>query len=295
MDIIIKNLCKKYRTSNIFALNNMNLEIKPGIFGLIGENGAGKTTLIKILTTLTSPSSGTVYFDDKDIQQNESLIRSHIGYLPQHFDFFGNFTVIDAMNYIATLKSNDSIPVSELNDLLDDFHLLNKANVKIKNLSGGMKQRLGIAQAFVNNPSVIILDEPTVGLDPSERLNFRNVINKHAAGKTILLSSHIISDISMLCNNIAIIKSGTILYSGSTIDIIKMMKGTVFNIICDSNARINPDLEKHIISISKVEEGISIRFFNEDGFSVDGAKPVEPTLEDAYFKFVLDGGKSGHV
>lgn len=291
MDIQIKNLTKKYSTNNVNVLDNINLTIKPGILGLVGENGAGKTTLIKILATMVKQTSGEIYIGQYKLPKDESNVRRNLGYLPQNFEMFNTLTVYEAMDYISALK-NISIRTrkKEINKLLDEVNLLNKNNYQIRQLSGGMKQRLGIAASLLGDPKVIIMDEPTVGLDPTERLKFRSLISRYAEEKTIIVSSHIISDIAMLCNDIAIMKKGRILYAGSTTKLVKSMDDKVYFVSVNESDEINKDIYQNIISISRKEKRLEVRFFLDTLPTLEGAISSEPSLEDAYFYITSRSG-----
>ena len=191
MSIVIKNLSKQYNMGKTKALDNICTKIPEGTFGLLGENGAGKSSLLKILATVSVVDKGKVYYDNFDIAKDTSSIRSMIGYLPQKFDFFEKLTVYEMLEYIALLKGISGVKTQIL-DLLNEFNLKEKENVMISKLSGGMKQRVAIAQALLGNPKYVILDEPTVGLDPTERLRFRNILNNRKQKTNIILSTQYI-------------------------------------------------------------------------------------------------------
>jgi len=289
--IQIEDLSKQYYGSKTKALDHINLTIKPGILGLVGENGAGKTTLIKILATMLKKTSGKIHIGDYELPKDELKIRQSLGYLPQNFNLFNTLTVYEAMDYIASLKNiPPHIRKEEIPRLLEEVHLQNKSQEQIKKLSGGMKQRLGIATSLLGNPSFIIMDEPTVGLDPTERLNFRNLLSKYADDRIIILSSHIISDISMLCHDIAIMQKGTMTYSGSTSQLIKSMRNKIYVTSIDKKQEINPQYQKNIISISLKEERLEVRFFSDTVPNFENTVCVEPCLEDAYFYITSKSG-----
>ena len=208
MCIEIQNVSKKYLNSKRKSLDKVNLTINKGILGLIGENGAGKTTLLKILSTQIPPSEGSVKVFGYDPVTEIEAVRAIMGYLPQHVAFFSNLTAFEMMDYIGLLKNmnHNQKRKAEIDYWLDQFNLYDKRNEKIKHLSGGMQQRLGIVQSILGDPKVIILDEPTVGLDPSERLRFRNIISDISKDKIVIVSTHIINDIAMMGNQLAIIK-----------------------------------------------------------------------------------------
>ncbi len=282
MSIQIKNLSKKYENNKFKSLDNVNLKISNGIFGLIGENGAGKTTLLKTLATQLKVESGEVNVFEYELPKDTQKVRSILGYLPQDIDFFNHLTVFEMLDYIGLLKNikEEEERKKQIDKLLLQFNLSEKRNTQVSSLSGGMKQRLGIAQCLLGDSKLIILDEPTVGLDPIERLRFRNIINEIAKDKIIIVSTHIISDIAMMCENLAIIKKGKILYSGSTDELLEKLGDKVCVDIVDSNIEINDAKYKQIISITRKKGKLEVRFIEETNNTY---QHVEPTLEDAYF------------
>lgn len=212
--IKITNLQKDYGKKT--ALKNINLDISNGMFGLLGKNGAGKTTLIKIMTTLLNPSSGDCYINGISIKEKKK-IRKLIGYVPQEFSLFPNFTCYEMLDYFMLLdKNNNKTERKErILEVLDKVNLYSQRYVKIKNLSGGMKRRVGVAQALLSNPKVIVADEPTVGLDPEERMHLRKLFKELSKGCVVILSTHIISDIEDCCDQIAILQTGSLVFEGS--------------------------------------------------------------------------------
>lgn len=294
MSIEVRNLSKKYPKSKTKSLDNVNLSIPKGIFGLIGENGAGKTTLLKTLTTLLPISEGSVTIFDYNLPIQVNEVRNIIGYLPQNLGLFNNLTAFEMMDYIALFKNilDKQERKREIIALLDQFNLKDKMNSKIKHLSGGMKQRLGIAQCLLGNPRVIILDEPTVGLDPNERLRFRNIINEIAQDKIVIISTHIISDISMMCENLAIIRKGKVLYCGTMDYLTEKIHDKVYVDTIDSSSTINNSLYGKIISITRKKNKLEIRFISENIEDKDRYNQVESTLEDAYFYMMFSKGDS---
>ena len=279
MPIVIKNVSKRYSRAKVNALEDICTEIPEGNFGLLGENGAGKSTLLKILATVSVLDSGKVCYDEYDIAKDTGAVRDMLGYLPQKFDFFEKLTVYEMLEYIALLKGIDANCVrAEIMNLLEDFNLSEKENVVIGKLSGGMKQRVAIAQALLGNPKYVILDEPTVGLDPTERLRFRNVLNNLKKKANIILSTHIISDIAMMCENVGIMKAGKIIYCGPVVELLKKVEGKVFAEVVPNDSEINEEQYGKIISLNRKKEGLEVRYIAENG-----TNKVVPTLEDAYF------------
>lgn len=294
MKIEIKNLSKKYLKSKKKSLDNVDMLIPEGIFGLLGENGAGKTTLLKTLATVIPVQDGGINVDGYDITKNIEKIRKHIGYLPQNFDFFEDLNVYEMLDYIALLKNVKAEKREhEIKLLLEQFNLQDKIYSKIKTLSGGMKQRLAIAQTLLGDSQLVILDEPTVGLDPNERLRFRNIINQKSNERTIIISTHIISDISMLCNNIGIMKNGKIIYCGSIDDLLELVEGKVYVDKVQINDEIDRTRYKKTISILRKKNIVEVRFILDTPLD-NNYEQVTPTLEDAYFymMFLNEGEQS---
>ena len=288
MNIKITNLSKKYLKSKTKCLNDINVSINEGVYGLLGENGAGKTSLLKTIATILPIQTGNIQVDGKNYNDSIQEIRNIIGYLPQKFEFFNNLTVYETLDYILSLKKMKDNPQNrrkEIYEIIEKINLQEKINSKINNLSGGMKQRLAIAQALIGNSKLIILDEPTVGLDPGERLRFRNLINEYEKNRIIIISTHIISDISILCENIGVMKKGKLIYSGLITDLLEKIEGKIFiDEIFDIND-MNKKIYKNFLSVTRKKNKLELRFFlehfnkNEDKCLIE----VSPTLEDAYF------------
>lgn len=278
--IQIHNLTKRYHGKATPALNHISLNIQSGMFGLLGKNGTGKSTLIRILTTLDEPTSGTIQMGGNPIK-NKRQIRSQIGYLPQNFGFYPSMTVIDAMTYLAILAK---VPTwqrtTRINKLLAAVNLIDKSHAKIKSLSGGMRQRLGIAQALVNDPRVLIVDEPTAGLDPEERIRFRNLLTDFAKNRIVILSTHIVSDIEATTNAVGILEQGRLLFTGSTEQLIEAATGHTFEINLPFN-ELNHFKTAHRLT-EQISQGstVKIRFLSDRPIST--AHVVSPTLEEAY-------------
>ena len=288
MNIKITNLSKKYLKSKTKCLNDINVSINEGVYGLLGENGAGKTSLLKTIATILPIQTGNIQVDGKNYNDSIQEIRNIIGYLPQKFEFFNNLTVYETLDYILSLKKMKDNPQNrrkEIYEIIEKINLQEKINSKINNLSGGMKQRLAIAQALIGDSKLIILDEPTVGLDPGERLRFRNLINEYEKNRIIIISTHIISDISILCENIGVMKKGKLIYSGLITNLLEKIEGKIFiDEISDIND-MNKKIYKNLISVTRQKNKLELRFFlehfnkNEDKCLIE----VSPTLEDAYF------------
>ncbi|MGE7693624.1 ABC transporter ATP-binding protein [Lysinibacillus sp. NPDC094177] len=277
MEIKIKNLSKNYK--KIKVLDNISLEIHNGVFGLLGENGAGKTTLMEIISTLQPFNQGEIEVAEINLKKNPQEVRKILGYLPQKFDFFPKVTLEEAFDYLCKLKGiNDrEIRANEANLRLQEVGLINERKKYIQELSGGMKQRFGIAQALIGNPKIILIDEPTVGLDPHERISFRNLITRISRDKIILLSTHIVQDIASTCKNLMVLQKGRVNYIGSTIDLIDQVRGKVwlYNIMDDEI----PQTEL-FVSLQDKGNSIEIRYIADS--PIPGSVLTEPTLEDAY-------------
>ena len=211
MELVLDRVSKQYQ--NKIAVDRISTTLQPGVIGLLGENGAGKTTLMRMLCGILKPSSGTITFEGLDV--SEELYRDVLGYLPQDFGYYPNFSGRDFLMYIAALKGIEkSTARRKCDELLCTVNLEQVANKKIKTYSGGMKQRLGIAQAVLNNPKILILDEPTAGLDPKERVRFRNLIAELGKDSIVILSTHIVSDVEQIADRILMMKSGQIIFDG---------------------------------------------------------------------------------
>ena len=227
MKLQMVNVTRKF--GNFRAVENLNLTIENGVYGLLGVNGAGKTTLMRMICTLLPPTSGQILCDGKDIFKMDGEYRNLLGYLPQEFGFYPDFTVKDYLLYIASLKGiRPMVAGKRVKDLLAQVGLTKSANKKMKKLSGGMKRRAGIAQAMLNNPKILILDEPTAGLDPTERVRFRNLISELSEDRIVILSTHIVSDVEYIANEIWLMKDGQIMQQGNLDQTLASMQEKVF-------------------------------------------------------------------
>lgn len=225
-EIEIKQLSKNFGKKQ--ALSNVDLTIKQGMFGLLGPNGAGKTTLMKVLTTLLKKSSGEVTICGVPIE-NRKQIRSMIGYLPQDFSMYGNMSAYEALDYLAVLSGMEKTErKKKVPEMLEKVNLEHQQKTKVKAMSGGMRRRLGIAQAMIHDPKVIVVDEPTAGLDPEERVRFRNLLCEMARERIVILSTHIVGDIEATCENIAVLNEGQILFRGTVAELLHMVEGRVY-------------------------------------------------------------------
>ena len=289
MELQLVNLTKEF--GNFRAVNNLNLTISNGVYGLLGVNGAGKTTLMKMICSLLTPTSGKILCDGQDIGGMGGEYRNLLGYLPQEFGFYPAFTVEDYLLYIAALKGiRPVVAKKRVKELIAKVGLSKVAHKKMKKLSGGMKRRAGIAQAMLNNPKILILDEPTAGLDPNERIRFRNLISELSEDRLVLLSTHIVSDIEYIANEIWLMKDGEILHKGSIDELINSMTETVWECLVPKN-RVSDFMEKYKISNMKSEiNQVMLRIISHEK-PVENAMRVEASLEDVFLYYF--GEKAG--
>jgi ABC-2 type transport system ATP-binding protein len=282
--ITIEHLSKTYR-KGAWALLDVSLQLDKGMTGLLGPNGAGKTTLMRILATLLTPTSGQVRVNGISIGRPEE-IRQMIGYLPQHFHIYPQLTGRDYLDYVAAMKgiTERGARQKEVSRLLEMVNLQGKADKKVRTYSGGMKQRLGIAQALLGSPDILIVDEPTSGLDPQERVRFRNVLTRFSIDRTVLLSTHIVADIESNCRRIAVMNKGRLAMNGSLAELQACGKGQVWEAVMspDEFALIDP---MSVVSTRTVPEGVLCRFIGQAA-PVAGAFPADPTLEDGYLSLL---------
>jgi ABC-type multidrug transport system ATPase subunit len=284
MTLRISNLTKTY-PNGVKALDNFSLEIKQGMFGLLGPNGAGKSSLMRTLATLQTPDEGSILFDDTDVLENPMGLRKILGYLPQEFGVYPKMSAVELLDYLATLKG--IAKKKERNELikqvLEITNLYEVRNKYVENYSGGMKQRFGIAQLLLNNPRLIIVDEPTAGLDPAERKRFLNVLMEIASSNVIIFSTHIVDDIKDLCNDMAIMNEGRILKKMTPSEATKEIENKIWTY---NTAREKLDeMENRFFLLSSKynpDNTVNIRVFSDEQPSEDFA-PATPDLEDVYF------------
>lgn len=283
MQLTLDRLTKQYGSK--IALERINAIFEPGIYGLLGANGAGKTTMMRLICDILKPTSGEVTFNGTNIREMGASYRAVIGYLPQDFGYYPNFTAMNFLLYMASLKGLNARYAKEKSlELLETLNLSEVKDKKIKTFSGGMKQRLGIAQAFLNDPQILILDEPTAGLDPKERVKFRNLISSFAENKIVILSTHIVTDIEYIADEILMIKNGTLLKKGAENDIIQEISGKVWE--CRVSREEADHLEKrYTICNSKAENGTTILRIVSDSKPCNAAALVSPCLEDLYLHY----------
>ena len=283
MKLVLDNLTKEF--GEFVAVDHINLTMTNGVYGLLGVNGAGKTTLMRMLCTLLKPTSGNIYCNGKDIFKMDGEYRNLLGYLPQDFGFYPEFTVNDYLLYIATIKGvRPAVARKRTNELISKVGLAKVANKKLKKLSGGMKRRAGIAQAMLNNPKILILDEPTAGLDPNERIRFRNLISELSEEHLVLLSTHIVSDIEYIANEILMMKDGAILNKGTLDEIISTMPEKVWNCIVPQQS-VSAITKRYKVSNMKSENhGVDLRIISAEK-PCETAVYVQPSLEDVFLYY----------
>lgn len=288
----IVNLTKSYKYKN--ANENINLVLESGVYGLLGPNGAGKTTLMKQVATLKQPTSGKILYNGKDINTLDENYRAIVGYLPQDFDAYKNFSAKDFLLYIGALKGMDKRTAKEKADkLLKLVGLYDVRNKAISKFSGGMKRRVGIAQALLNDPKILILDEPTAGLDPQERARLRNLLSQIGKETIVILSTHIISDIESVAKETIMIKDGKVLLQGTHKEILDDMNGKVYSIKVKNESEVYAIQNKYkIVSIQRGVEDIELRVISENSITDADAKSIDPRFEDVYmFYFDLEDSR----
>jgi ABC-2 type transport system ATP-binding protein len=281
MQLTIENLCKNYR-GGVQALHNVQLSLKPGVLGLLGPNGAGKSTLMRILATITQASSGRVLWNDTDIARNPDALRGGLGYLPQDFGVYPNLSAIEFLDYLAAVKGIPAAAAHQrISELLAVVNLADAAKRPLGGYSGGMRQRVGIAQALLNDPQLLIVDEPTAGLDPEERVRFRNLLSELSGERIVILSTHIVSDVEAVATDIAILAHGQLLAHAAPEALLSQVTGKIWEVVVPS-ADLPALREKHLVSsTAHRSDGVHARVVADSAPSAT-ARQLEPSLEDAY-------------
>ncbi|HXL21336.1 MAG TPA: ABC transporter ATP-binding protein [Candidatus Dormibacteraeota bacterium] len=281
MQLIVENLSKSYRGS-VQALRNVQLTLAPGVLGLLGPNGAGKSTLMRILATITQPSAGRVLWNGKDITGDPDSLRSVLGYLPQDFGVYPNLSAIEFLEYLAAVKGVSAAAARKrIAELLDLVNLADAARRPLGGYSGGMRQRVGIAQALLNDPQLLIVDEPTAGLNPEERVRFRNLLSELSGERVVILSTHIVSDVEAVATSIAILSSGQLLAHGTPESLLSSVAGKVWEVVCPSSEVAALTRTHLVTSTAHRSDGVHARIVANTPPS-PSVRPLEPSIEDAY-------------
>ncbi len=280
MEISITHLTKDY--GKFRALDSISLHIPGGMFGLLGPNGAGKTTLLRILTTLLVPTSGQVRIGEFDVMQNPGEVRRRLGYLPQDFGFYRTLTAFEMLDYIGAMKNVPArLRKEQVLKTLTEVNLLEEARRKVGTFSGGMRQRLGIAQALLGNPELIVVDEPTAGLDPEERIRFRNLLSRLGQDRTVLLSTHIVSDIEASCTGLAVLNRGKLVFSDTPDALINQARGAVWQVDVPVEEWQKLEVKYPVLS-TRMHNGYMRARLLASYPPLSGAQPLEPDLEDGF-------------
>ena len=282
--LTIEAVSKKYR-GGALAVRDVSLRIGPGVLGLLGPNGAGKTTLMQMIATITRPTAGRIFFGETDIAKRPDALRATLGYLPQDFGVYENLTAREFLGYFAALKGVRSR--AKVDAMLEVVNLHGAANRAVGGFSGGMRQRLGIAQALINDPQVVIVDEPTAGLDPEERVRFRNLLSDLGGERIVILSTHIVSDIESIASEIAVMREGSLVAHATPEQLLRKADGAVWEMVAPPAdfERLRSTLR--VSSAVRKPDGVHLRVVAEEK-PLAGAAQVEPDLEDA-FLFIMGG------
>jgi ABC-2 type transport system ATP-binding protein len=281
MQLVMENLSKNYR-GGVQALRSVKISLQPGVLGLLGPNGAGKSTLMRILATITRPSAGRVLWNDADIAQNPDALRGVLGYLPQDFGVYPNLSAIEFLEYLAAVKGISAHAAKKrIGELLEIVNLADAAKRPLGGYSGGMRQRVGIAQALLNDPQLLIVDEPTAGLDPEERVRFRNLLSELSGERIVILSTHIVSDVEAVATGIAILAHGQLLAHDAPEGLLASVSGKVWEVVVPSAGLPALRQEYLISSTAHRSDGVHARVV-ANASPASNARPLEPSLEDAY-------------
>ena len=287
MQLTLDRLTKQYGAK--IAVDRVSAELAPGVTGLLGANGAGKTTLMRMVCDVLKPTGGQILLDGRDITSLGDEYRALLGYLPQDFGYYPDFTALDFMRYMATLKGFNVRDGRERSlQLLEEVGLADEIRHKIKTFSGGMKQRLGIAQAMLNDPRILVLDEPTAGLDPKERVRFRNLIAGFAQDKIVILSTHIVSDVEFIASRILVMRQGSFVMDGAPEELVRHAAGKVWECHVDASRVEAISVASTVANVRYTEDGRALMRIVANEAPMEGAVAVEPTLEDLYLHVFQD-------
>ena len=283
LELQVEHIYKSYRKKE--ALKDICFTLHKGTYGLLGENGAGKSTLMRMMATVDFPTKGEIRYDGKDIYAMDEKYRGLIGYMPQNYNVYPGFTAKDFLEYMGVLKGIPKEKLrSRIDEVLEFVNLSDAADKKVKTFSGGMKRRIGIAQAIINEPEILILDEPTAGLDPKERIRFSNIISDMGKDKIVLLSTHIVSDIEAIASELVVMKKGKILETGNVDELVQTVKGKVWETVVVQETYQKLRKERAVIHIKQMGKEVQGRFVGERYPDVENHQ-TEPTLEDYYIFF----------
>ena len=275
--LVVDSVSKRFRSGN-YGVRDLSLTMTNGVVGLLGPNGAGKTTLMQMIATVTRPTSGRITFNDVDVAKKPDAIRRRLGYLPQDFGVYENLTAIEFLGYFAALKGVHDR--KRIDAMLEMVNLHTVAKRTIGGFSGGMKQRLGIAQALINDPEIVIVDEPTAGLDPEERVRFRNVLADLGIGKLVILSTHIVSDVESIATHIAIMRGGGVVAYAAPEDLLRSAGGNVWEMVVRSDEFDELRRTARVSGAVRKSDGVHVRLVAPE--QPRGGVAAEPTLEDAF-------------
>lgn len=290
MELKLDRLTKQFGSA--IAVDRLSATLTPGVYGLLGANGAGKTTLMRMICDVLKPTSGSVVWNGVPIERLGERYRSVLGYLPQDFGYYPDFTALDFMLYLSALKGLDSKAAKRRSmELLDLVGLAGVAKRKVKTFSGGMKQRLGIAQAVINDPQVLVLDEPTAGLDPKERVRFRNLISALAQDKVVILSTHIVSDVEYIADEILIMRAGQIVATGTVEEILAQVSGVVWECAVTPREADAMSARMAVGNVRYDHNGMAVVRIVSDVPPHESGRLVEPTLEDVYLYIFQEGSE----
>ena len=288
MKLSIKGIYKMY-ASHIHALQDIHFELEPGITALLGPNGSGKTTLIRIMATILQPTRGQVLWNGIDVASDPDGFRKIFGYLPQNFGYYPNLSAREFLLYMASLKGVTTNTSMLVGSVLNNVGLANVADCKLKTFSGGMIQRVGIAQALLNDPQFLVVDEPTTGLDPEARFHFHNLLSKMAGNRIVLMSTHNVADVAAIATKIVILSQGKLVFMGTARNLCEQSRGKVWLKIVTDQELVNIEQQFTVTSVVRNNAKLEVRILSEH--VIPGSITIEPSLEDAYFWVLRDNKK----